>query len=85
MSFLKLSTGSIKGALQNAILFVSVQALDPPEIQMNIAIGLIFKAFTVVVGVSDYPVSFTAEHFYLECRTCDFSCSWSTKQTPRLE
>lgn len=31
MSLLKLSTGSVKGALQNAILFLSVQALDPPR------------------------------------------------------
>lgn len=39
---------------------------------MNLAIGLIFKAFAAIVGVSDYPVSFTAEHFYRECGTCDF-------------
>lgn len=51
---------------------LSAWALDLPEIQLNLAIGLIFKAFTVIVGVSDYPVSFTAEHFYLECGTCDF-------------
>lgn len=72
MSPLKLSTDSVKGALQNAVLFLSAWALDLPEIQTNLVIGLIFNAFTGIAGISDYPVSFTAEHFYLECRTCDF-------------
>lgn len=56
MSLLKLSTGSIKGTLQNIILFLSVQTLDFSEIWMNLAIGLIFKAFTGIVGTSDYAI-----------------------------
>lgn len=56
MSLLKLSTGSIKGTSQNIILFLSVQTLDFSEIWMNLAIGLIFKAFTVIVGTSDYAI-----------------------------
>lgn len=61
-----------KRCFTKCVLFLSAWALDLPEIQMNLVIGLIFKAFTGIAGISDYPVSFTAEHFYLECRTCDF-------------
>lgn len=55
MSLLKLSTGSVEGTLQNTILFPSVQPLGFSEIWMSLAVGLILKAFTVIVGASDYP------------------------------